>query len=156
MKIFIILTFFLTSVLISQELKVKANKFSADEKVGISIFEGDVNIIKGNDEINASKVTVFTNKEHQPTKYIALGNVSFKIKTKKGSRYEGVAGKVIFLPLAKEYHFFKNVYLKQLDQKKEILGDEVVLKITEGKAYAKGVKTEPVIMIFDMPKDKDK
>ena len=156
MRTIIILAFFLTSALISQELRVKANKFSADEKVGISIFEGDVNIIKGSDELNASKVIIFTNKQHQPTKYIAQGNVSFKIKTKKGSRYEGVAGKVIFLPIAKEYHFFKNVYLKQIDQKKEILGDEVVLKITEGKAYAKGVKTEPVIMIFDMPKDKDK
>jgi len=155
MRTIIILAFFLTSALISQELRVKANKFSADEKVGISIFEGDVNIIKGSDELNASKVIIFTNKQHQPTKYIAQGNVSFKIKTKKGSRYEGVAGKVIFLPIAKEYHFFKNVYLKQIDQKKEILGDEVVLKTTEGKAYAKGVKTEPVIMIFDMPKEKD-
>jgi len=153
MKILIILAFFLTSVLISQELQVKANKFNADEKAGISIFEGDVNIIKGSDELNASKVTIFTNKEHQPTKYIAKGDVSFKIKTKKGSRYEGVASKVIYLPIAKEYHFFKNVYLKQIDEKKEILGDEVVLKTTEGKAYAKGVKTEPVIMIFDMPKE---
>ena len=156
MKIFIILVFFLTSVLISQELKIKANKFSADEKAGISIFEGDVNVVKGNDELNASKVTIFTNKEHQPTKYIAKGDVSFKIETKKGSKYEGKAKKVIFLPIAKEYHFFKNVYLKQVDEKKEILGDEVVLKITEGKAYAKGIKTEPVIMIFDMPKDEEK
>jgi lipopolysaccharide export system protein LptA len=155
MKIFIVLAIFWVSVLISQELKVKANKFNADEKAGISIFEGDVNIIKGNDELNASKVTIYTNDKHQPTKYIASGKVSFKIKTKKGSRYEGVAGKVIFLPIAKEYHFFKNVYLKQLDEKKEILGDEVVLKTTEGKAYAKGVKTEPVIMIFEIPQDKE-
>jgi len=153
MKIFIILVLFLTSLLVSQELQVKANKFSADEKAGISIFEGDVNIIKGYDELNASKVTIFTNKEHQPTKYVALGDVSFKIKTKKGSKYEGVAGKVIYLPIAKEYHFFKNVYLKQIDEKKEILGDEVVLKTIEGKAYAKGVKTEPVIMIFNIPKE---
>lgn len=155
MKFFIILTLFLTSVLISQELKVKANQFSADEKTGISTFEGDVNIIKGSDELNASKVTIYTNKEQQPTKYIAIGDVSFKIKTKEGSIYEGVAGKVIFLPIEKEYHFFKNVYLKQIDEKKEILGDEVVLKTIEGKAYAKGVKTEPVIMIFNMPKEED-
>ncbi|MCD6432812.1 MAG: lipopolysaccharide transport periplasmic protein LptA [Sulfurimonas sp.] len=156
MKIFIILTLFLTSILISQELKVKANQFSADEKAGISIFEGDVNIIKGSDELNASKVTIFTNAEQEPVKYIAQGSVSFKIKTKKGSLYEGVAGKVIFLPVEKEYHFFKNVYLKQIDEKKEILGDEVVLKTVEGKAYAKGVKTEPVIMIFNMPKEEEK
>lgn len=156
MRFFIILTLFLTSVLISQELKVKANQFSADEKTGISTFEGDVNIIKGSDELNASKVTIYTNKEQQPTKYIAIGDVSFKIKTKEGSLYEGVAGKVIFLPIEKEYHFFKNVYLKQIDEKKEILGDEVVLKTIEGKAYAKGVKTEPVIMIFNMPKEEEK
>ena len=155
MKIFIILSFLLISVLISQELKIKANKFSADEKAGISIFQGDVSIMKGSDELNASKVTVFTNKKHQPTKYIANGNVSFKIKTKKGSRYEGVAGKVIFLPMAKEYHFFKDVYLKQVDEKKEILGDKVILNITKGKAYAEGIKTEPVIMIFDIPKEKE-
>jgi len=153
MKVFIILIFFLISSLSSQELKVKANKFSTDEKVGISVFEGDVNIVKGCDEINASKVTIFTDKNHQPTKYVATGNVSFKLKTKKGSRYEGVAGKVVYLPIAKEYKFFKNVYLRQIDEKKEIIGDEVVLKITEGKAYAKGAKTEPVIMIFDMPKE---
>ena len=154
MKIFIILIFFLITTLFCEELKVKANKFSVDEKAGISIFSGDVSIVKGVDELNASKLTIYTDKKHQPTKYIALGNVSFKIKTKKGSMYEGVAGKVIYLPLAKEYHFFKDVYLRQLDEKKEIIGDEVVLKMTEGKAYAKGAKKEPVIMIFDMPKEK--
>jgi len=155
MKIFIILIFFLITILFSEELQVKANKFSADEKAGISIFNGDVSIVKGDDELNASKLTIYTNKEHQPIKYIAVGDVSFKIKTKKGSMYEGVAGKVIYLPLAKEYHFFRDVYLRQIDEKKEIIGDEVVLKMTEGKAYAKGVKKEPVIMIFNMPKDKE-
>jgi len=154
-KLILILMIFLISVINAQELKVKANKFNADEKAGVSIFEGDVNMIKGYDELNATKVTIYTNKKHQPIKYIAKGNVSFKLKTKKGSVYKGVAGKVIYLPNLKEYHFFKNVYLQQIDQKKEILGDEVVLKMTEGKAYAKGVKTEPVIMIFDMPKDKE-
>ena len=47
------------------------------------------------------------------------------------------------------------MYLKQIDKKKEIIGDEVVLKTIEGKAYAKGAKKEPVIMIFDI-KDKGK
>ena len=151
----ILILFLITANLFCEELKVRANKFSADEKAGISVFKGDVNIIKGYDELNTSKLTIYTNKQHQPTKYVAVGNVSFKIKTKKGSKYEGVAQKVVYLPVAKEYHFFKNVYLKQIDEKKEIIGDEVVLKMKEGKAYAKGEKSEPVIMIFDMPKDKD-
>ncbi|EDZ62648.1 putative cell envelope biogenesis protein [Sulfurimonas gotlandica GD1] len=155
MKLLTIMTIFLASSLISQELKIKANQFDADEKTGISIFQGKVNIIKGNDELNASKVTVHTDAKHQPTKYIAEGEVSFNIETKKGSLYQGVAGKVIYMPTIKEYHFFTDVHLKQIDEKKEIIGDEVVLKTIEGKAYARGAKKEPVIMIFKMVEEKE-
>lgn len=154
MKYMVFLTLFLTSLL-SQELRIKANEFSADEKVGLSVFQGDVSILKGADELNASKVSVFTDKKHQPTKFIADGNVSFSIKTKKGSLYQGKAGKVIYIPLKKEYLFLKNVHLKQIDEKKEIIGEEVVLKTVEGIAYAKGVKKEPVIIIFKLPEESE-
>ncbi len=153
MKFLIILTIFLTSALISQELKIKADEFSADENTGISVFKGRVNIIKANDELNATEVTVYTDKKHQPTKFIAIGNVSFNIETKEGSKYEGKAGKVIYMPIIKEYHFFNDVHLKQIDEKKEIIGEEVILKTIEGKAYAKGAKKEPVIMIFKLPEE---
>jgi lipopolysaccharide export system protein LptA len=59
------------------------------------------------------------------------------------------------LPTIKEYHFFTDVHLKQIDERKEIIGDEVVLKTIEGKAYAKGATKEPVIMIFKMPEEKE-
>ena len=154
-KYLITIIIFVTTSLISQELKIKANQFNADENKGISIFQGKVNIIKGSDELNASKVTVFTDKNHQPTKFIAIGNVSFNITTKQGSIYKGKAGKAIYMPLIKEYHFFKNVHLKQIDEKKEIIGDEVVLKTIEGKASAKGATQEPVIMIFKMAPQKE-
>ena len=155
MKLLTIITVFLSLTLMSQELKIKANQFNADEKTGISIFRKEVNIIKGNDELNASKVTVYTDLKHEPTKFIAEGDVSFNIETKKGSLYQGVAGKVIYLPIIKEYHFFRDVHLKQIDEKKEIIGDEVILKTIEGKAYAKGAKKEPVIMIFKIPDEKE-
>ncbi|WP_321778306.1 lipopolysaccharide transport periplasmic protein LptA [Sulfurimonas sp.] len=154
-KYLISLMLFLTVSLNAQELKIKANQFNADENKGISIFQGNVNIIKGLDELNATKVTVFTNKKHQPTKFIAIGNVSFVITTKTGSLYRGKAGRAIYMPLIKEYHFFKNVHLKQVDEKKEIIGDEVVLKTIEGKAYAKGARKKPVIMIFKMAPEKE-
>ena len=155
MRFLIILTIFLASALISQELKIKANQFNADEKTGISVFTGEVNIIKGNDELNATKVTVYTDKKHQPTKYIAEGDVSFNIETKKGSLYTGKAGKVIYMPTIKEYHFFTDVHLKQIDKKKEIIGEEVVLKTIEGTAFARGAKQEPVIMIFKIEEEKE-
>lgn len=140
---------FITS-LMSQELKIKADSFRADEKAGVSIFEGSVNILKSKDELNASKVTIFTNKNQKPIKFIADGNVSFVISTQNGDRYQGRAQEVIFMPKEKEYHFYKDVYLAQLNEKKEIIGQEVILKTVEGKAYAKGKKSGPVIMIFDI------
>jgi len=155
-KYFIVLAFFLISSLMSEDLKVKANKFSSDEKAGITIFTGDVNIIKGSDELNSSVVTIYTDNKHQPTKFVADGDASFSIQTKEGSVYKGKAQKVIYYPLTKEYHFFKDVYLRQIDEKKEIIGDEVILKSIEGKAYAKGANKEPVIMIFTIPDKEEK
>lgn len=155
MKLLLSSCLLLASSLIAQELKIKANSFHADEKKGISIFEGKVNIIRDRDELNASKVTVYTDSKNQPTKYIAQGSASFTIVTKDKAIYQGKAGKVIYQPNEKEYHFFNDVHLRQIDEKKEIIGNEVVLKTIEGKAYAKGAKSEPVIMIFNMPKDKE-
>lgn len=148
------LTIFLAATLFSQELQVKAKLFNADQKVGISVFEGDVNIIRGSDELNASKVTIYTNANQEPTKFVAEGDASFNIKTLEGATYKGKAQKVVYLPQEKEYHFFKEVHLRQINEKKEIIGEEVVLKTIEGKAYAKGAEKEPVIMIFNMPDDK--
>jgi len=156
MKKLIILTLMLTINLFSQELKIKANTFSSDEKAGISIFQGNVNITKENDELNASKVTIHTDKNHEPTKFIASGNASFTIQTLDGSLYTGKAQKVIYLPAKKAYHFYKDVHLRQVNEKKEIIGEEVILKTIEGKAYAKGAKKEPVIMIFKLPEEKKK
>ena len=144
----------LLTLLSAQELKVKANSFTSDQNTGISVFSGNVNIIKANDELNASKVTIYVNKEKKPIKFVAVGNVSFSITSKNGGVYKGVAGKAIYLPSKKEYYFYENVHLQQLNDKKEILGDEVVLKTTDGKAYAKGLKKEPVIMIFNIDEEK--
>ncbi|WP_457749090.1 lipopolysaccharide transport periplasmic protein LptA [Sulfurimonas sp.] len=154
MKYLLIFIILLQTALFSQELKIKADEFSGDQNKGISIFTGHVRIKKVNDELNASKVTVYTDKNNKPTKFVAVGDASFIIQTEKGADYRGVAQKVVYLPLKKEYHFFGNVHLKQLNDKKEIFGDEVVLQAISGKAYAKGIEKEPVIMIFDIKDEK--
>lgn len=153
--IFIILVY-LSIFLSGQELKVVADIFNTDQTRGISVFEGHVNIIKKHDELNASKVTIYADKKNQPTKFIAVGDVAFNIQTKEGAKYKGTSGKVIYLPKKSEYRFYKNVYLKQIDDKKEIQGDEVILNAVNGQAYAKGLSKEPVIMIFNIADDDEK
>lgn len=155
MKYIFILLLALQTGLFSQELKIKSDLFNADETKGVSVFSGHVNILRHHDELNASEVTIYTDKQNQPTKFVAVGNVSFIVETKQGAIYKGISQKAIYIPKKKEYHFFKNVHLTQVNEKKEILGDEVVLKTTDGKAYAKGVNQEPVIMIFEIADEKE-
>jgi len=153
MKTKLFLLLLSSTLLFSSELHIKADAFNADENTGISIFTGDVNIIKDADELNASKVTVYTDKQNQPIKFVAVGDVSFIVETEQKALYRGKAQRVIYFPKTKEYHFFTKVHLKQINEKKEIIGDEVILKTIEGKAYAKGVNKEPVIMIFKLADD---
>jgi len=154
LTIFFILTF-LTGLLNAIELKIISKSFEGNEKEGVSIFTGNVKISKGTDEMNASKVIIYTDKERSPYKYIAEGKVSFFITAENNSTYAGHAQKAIFLPNKGEYRFFKNVHLKQINERKEINGDEVVVNIKNGTATAKGAEREPVIMIFNIKEKKD-
>ena len=152
----VILLILITMALTAQELKIKAKSFSSDQKKGIARFKGDVNIIREHDELNASSVIVYTDKDQQPIKFIAEGDVSFFITTQSGALYKGKAQKTIYLPKTKEYFFYKNVNLMQLGEKKEIIGDEVVLKTMDGKAHAISKSNKPVIMIFDLKEEEKK
>ena len=136
-------------------MKIKSDSFQGDQKKGRSVFTGHVNVLKASDELNASIVTVYTDKNNQPTKIIADGGSTFSIKTEDGLRYRGKSKKVVYFPNKKEYRFYDNVHLKQIDKKKEIIGEEVILNTVDGKAHAKGAKNEPLIMIFNI-EDKKK
>lgn len=152
------LTFALSSLLLfagvaqgAQQLKIVADTFQGSEKKNYSVFEGNVRIKKGSDELNASRVEVYLDAERQPLKYIAEGDVSFFLNTEDGATYTGHAQKVIFAPQAQEYHFYREVHLLQLNEHKQIDGDEVIVNIKEGTATAKGAEKQPVIMIFELP-----
>jgi len=153
------LTFFISILLLSslyaEELKIKADYFESDQKKGISLFRGNVHIKKSYDEINATKVTIYTDKDRNPVKFIAEGDVSFKLMDEHKKKYVGKAQKVVYTPKKEEYRFYTDVHLRQVGDKKEIQGDEVVFDATNGKAHAKGVENNPVIMIFDIKEKKE-
>ncbi len=154
-----LLSLFISTLILSslyaEELQIKADYFESDQKKGVSLFRGDVHIKKSYDEINATKVTIYTDKERNPIKFIAEGDVSFKLMDEHKKKYIGKAQKVVYTPKKEEYRFYTDVHLRQIDDKKEILGDEVVFDVASGKAHAKGVKNNPVIMIFDIKEKKE-
>jgi lipopolysaccharide export system protein LptA len=146
----LVLLLSLKLLLFSTELKVIADAFNADEAKGISEFSGHVKITKGSDELNASKVTIYIDKERHPIKYEAEGQLSFFIMTDSNATYRGHAQKGVFIPDEESYSFYGNVRLYQLDQKKTIIGDKVIVNMKKGTAAAEGGHKKPVIMTFEL------
>ncbi|HFU74588.1 MAG TPA: lipopolysaccharide transport periplasmic protein LptA, partial [Helicobacteraceae bacterium] len=129
-----------TLLLQAEQLKITAEHFQGDEQKGISVFTGNVKIKKGRDELNASKVSIYIDTNRKPSKYVAQGDVSFFIKTDSNATYRGRSQKAVFLPQKKEYQFYKDVHLLQINEHKQIDGDEVVVNTELGQARAIGAK----------------
>ncbi len=144
--------------LFAEQVKILADAFDGNEKKGVTVFKGNVKITKGSDELNASKVSVFTNKDRTPYRYEAEGKVSFYIDlVDNNATYKGDAGKVIYLPQKQEYQFYKNVHLYQLGTDRKVFGEEVLLNAIDGNAKAVGKEKAPVMMIFNIEeKDEQK
>lgn len=135
----------------AEQVKITADAFEGNEKKGITTFIGNVKIKKGNDELNASKVTVLTDKDRNPYQYEAQGDVSFYIDLhEQNATYKGDAQKVLYLPLKQEYQFYTNVHLYQLKTDRKVFGEEVILNAKDGNAKAIGKEKSPVIMIFNV------
>lgn len=140
----------------AEELKIISDNFKGDQRQGVSVFTGNVKVTKGADELNASKVTIYTDKENKPTKYFAEGDVSFYIVTEMKERYRGKSQTAIYLPNANEYQFYKKVDLIRLDDYRRVKGDKVVVNTTYGHASAESANNEPVIMTFTIEDKKSK
>ncbi|HEX5710586.1 MAG TPA: lipopolysaccharide transport periplasmic protein LptA [Sulfuricurvum sp.] len=146
----LITALFLTLSLWAEELKVISENFKGDQPQGLSIFTGNVKVTKGLDELNASKVTIYTDAARKPTKYVAEGSVSFYIVTELGERYRGKSQKAIYLPNESEYQFYTKVDLIRIDDYRRVKGDKVVVNEIRGFANADSAGGEPVVMIFTM------
>lgn len=141
---------FMSFILCAEELKVISDNFQGDQQKGISVFTGNVKVTKGSDELNSTKLTIYTDKERKPVKYVAEGNVSFYIVTEAKEKYKGKSQTAIYLPNESEYHFYKKVDLIRLDDYRRVKGDKVVVNTVAGNAAAESADNEPVVMIFTL------
>lgn len=146
----ILLTILCVLSLHAEELKVLSDNFRGDQPTGVSVFTGKVIVTKGADELNASKVTIYTDSNRKPIKMVAEGNVSFYIVTALKERYRGKSQKAVYLPNEKVYEFYTKVDLLRLDDFRRVKGDKVIVNTLQGHASADSVNNEPVIMIFTL------
>jgi len=140
----------LSLTLTEKKKKILSDTFKGDQPQGISVFTGNVKVTKGEDELNATKVTIYTDAARKPTKYIAEGDVSFYIVTDMGEKYRGKSQRAIYFPNESEYQFFQKVDLIRIDDYRRIKGDKVVVNEIKGFANADSAGGDPVVMIFTM------
>lgn len=152
-QFFLLFSFSLVS---AEELKVISDNFKSDQGKGLSVFTGNVRITKGRDELNASKVTIFTDSSKKPVKYLAEGDVSFTIVTDQKEVYRGKSQSAVYLPNESEYQFYKKVDLIRVDDYRRVKGDKVIVNTVHGQAAAESSKDEPVVMIFTLEDKKEK
>ncbi|MDP2077041.1 MAG: lipopolysaccharide transport periplasmic protein LptA [Sulfuricurvum sp.] len=150
MKIIIFISFLFLFTLYGEELKVLSENFRADQPKGVSIFTGKVVVTKGLDELNASKVTIYTDSNRKPTKMVAEGDVSFYIVTELNEKYRGKSQRAVYLPNEREYQFYTKVDLIRLDDFRRVKGDKVVVNTIHGHASADSANNEPVMMVFTL------
>lgn len=144
------------SLVWSEELKVISDNFKGDQQKGVSVFTGKVKVTKGFDELNASKVTIYTDTDKKPIKYVAEGDVSFYIVTEMNEKYRGKSQTAVYLPNASEYQFFQKVDLIRLDDYRRVKGDKVIVNTVAGNASAESANQEPVVMTFTLQDKKPK
>ncbi len=147
-KILTALFFVLISIGAAENVEITADHFEADQLKKITEFIGNVHMKKGNDELNASKVLVFFDKNRKPIRYEAVGKSSFIVYMQNGRYYVGRADRLVYLPKKEVYELYGNVVLKEPLLERTIFGEKVVVEKSTGRARVKGDEKRPVKFIF--------
>lgn len=153
MRFFLIVSIFF-SFLFSEKLIIDAKHFEAYDEKGLSIFTGNVKMVKAKDELESDRLDVYlsekkANTKREPLKYIATGNVKFKVKTADKS-YEGKGDKVVYEPKKMKYVITGNGFLKEVTEDKRLFGDKIIINQITGEAKVTGSDNKPVRFIIDL------
>lgn len=137
----------------AENVEVTADKFFADEKKKVSIFEGKVTVKKGHDTLNAKKVVIEFDDKKQPLRYIATGDAKVNM-TMTGKKYYGESEKMTYEPSKNLYTLEKKAFLHELETDKKVYGDYIKADQNSGQYEVDGKGKAPVKFIFKLEDEK--
>ncbi|NPA10855.1 MAG: lipopolysaccharide transport periplasmic protein LptA [Epsilonproteobacteria bacterium] len=135
-------------LLFAQEIKVKSNELFYDSKKGISIFKGDVDIKRDNEEIKAKEMVLYF-KDKKPVKFKATGNVKFKLKLDNNAIYQGRAGVLVYDLKSGDIWLKKDVFIKNLATNESIKAQEIKLNRFSKDLKIKGQPLNIIIKVSE-------
>lgn len=153
MKFLMILSFWAIGLVCAAQVEVTADKFFADEKKQVSIFEGNVVVIKEGDKLVANKVIIEFDAKKQPLRYIATGNAKANI-TMNAKQYYGEAEKMTYEPPKSLYILEKKAFLHEIETDKKVYGDFIRADQISGQYEVDGKGKAPVKFIFKVEDQK--
>lgn len=141
----------------TDKLVIDALDFETSDAKGLSTFTGNVKLVMNQDKLDSDKLEVYVKpntkgKAREPLKYIATGNVKFKIFS-QGKEYHGKGQKVIYMPKKKEYIIIGDGYLKEVIEDRELFGDKIMVNQETGAAKVSGTENKPVRFILNIESD---
>lgn len=145
-----VLGFMLVNMAWAEELQIDAQKLHADEKKGVTIATGNVKMLKGDDKLNADKVSVFVSSERKPIKLEAVGNVDFALTTQDGRRLKGKSDTLIYLVQEKEYQLIGKAQVQEIGKPNFLKGEKIVLNNESGVVNVESDHKAPVRVIIDL------
>jgi len=131
----------------SENMIINSKHFEYNQTSNISIFRDDVNVTKGFDNILTDKLTVYFTKGKKLSKFIADGDVIFKVKDKNAT-YEGTSKKLSYEATKEIFIFEGDVHIKKLEDNQELFGQKVVINKKDGTANVVGEKNKPLKFII--------
>lgn len=150
MKQFFILSIFLYMTnLLADVVDIKADHFYANDINHEAYFEGNARIKQGENEFNASKITVFFNNKKKAEKYMAKGKVTFNL-IENNIHYVGQTDLLTYSPQKSKYLFKGDVILRDLTNNRLIKAESVSLDLKTGLADIKGQAKRPVHFRFEI------
>lgn len=135
---------------LAEELQIDAQKLFADEKKGVTIASGNVKMVKGDDKLNADKVSVFVSNDRKPLKLEAVGNVDFVLLTEDGRRLKGKSDTLIYLIIEKEYQLIGKAEVQEIGKPNFIRGEKILLNNESGVVNVESSSKAPVRVIIDL------
>lgn len=154
MKFFKLATLFLTLFsLQAAEVQITADKFFADETKKLSVFDGNVKVIKENDKLTAKKVAIEFDDKKQPIRYIATGDAKANM-IMNGKKYYAEAEKMTYEPSKNLYILEKKAFLHDIETDKKVYGDYIKVDQMSGHYEVDAKGGNPVKFIFKVEEHK--
>jgi len=135
------------------EVQITADKFFADETKKMSVFDGNVKVLKESDKLTAKKVTIEFDEKKQPIRYIATGDAKANMVMKE-KKYYAEAEKMTYEPSKSLYILEKKAFLHDIETDKKVYGEYIKVNQVNGHYEVDGKGGAPVKFIFKVEDQK--